>query len=375
MKRIAAIFVCLLFLASALGTSAVVLAGKPDKCEPWPECKDGGEEPPPEGTIFFKYNDGEGVAIWTMNADGSGKAKQVIETCTDFEGEGFPEEEFGIPSRVKHGDHHWYLRFCGIYDSEGNATTYPDGMGRREIFAVKDDNSVTVQLTSDATLASRQLTAPLPVWGIGDNSISWGAKRWIEGEQYPTDFGIYTADLEWDDSGDLVGLGGAISRIWDTGYWYNENKDHYLVDMKTSHDWAPDETKIVYTSFTGEMYVGDVASGAKSHLRSGWQPQWSPDGSKIAFEAVFNIWTINPDGTGEQLIVERKTGGGSAEYNEDARWSPDGNYLVYSYEFWHKRGPGESTYSVKRVDANGEHKTNLTNDLDNKLWKGAVAWR
>ncbi len=46
MKKIVAVFVCLLFLASTLGMTAVVLAAPPDKCEPWPECKGGGEDPP-----------------------------------------------------------------------------------------------------------------------------------------------------------------------------------------------------------------------------------------------------------------------------------------------------------------------------------------
>ena len=46
MKKVVAVFVCLLFLASTLGMTAVVLAAPPDKCEPWPECKGGGEEPP-----------------------------------------------------------------------------------------------------------------------------------------------------------------------------------------------------------------------------------------------------------------------------------------------------------------------------------------
>lgn len=45
MRKAFAIFVSLLFLLSMLGVTAVVFAGKPDRCEPWPECKGGGEEP------------------------------------------------------------------------------------------------------------------------------------------------------------------------------------------------------------------------------------------------------------------------------------------------------------------------------------------
>jgi len=52
MKKVVAVFVCLLFLASTLGITAVVLAAPPDKCEPWPECKDGGGKEPPIGTEY-----------------------------------------------------------------------------------------------------------------------------------------------------------------------------------------------------------------------------------------------------------------------------------------------------------------------------------
>ena len=71
MKKAFAVFVCLLFLASTLGITAVVIAPPPDKCEPWPECKGGEEPPPPTGTIYYGDNDGSGYALWKMNADGS----------------------------------------------------------------------------------------------------------------------------------------------------------------------------------------------------------------------------------------------------------------------------------------------------------------
>ena len=76
MRKKTAIIVCLLLTACMLMVSAVVVAKKPPPKPP--------EGPQPTGTIFFRYDDGEGFAVWTMNADGSQKTKQVIESGVDF---------------------------------------------------------------------------------------------------------------------------------------------------------------------------------------------------------------------------------------------------------------------------------------------------
>ena len=74
----------------------------------------------------------------------------------------------------------------------------------RELFAVRDDGTMEVQLTDDPTLANDNYRWD-PVFGIDDVNITFGAKRWIEGEEVPVDFGIYSAPIAYDGDGNIIG--------------------------------------------------------------------------------------------------------------------------------------------------------------------------
>lgn len=361
MKKIAAVFVCLLFLASGLGISAVVLAAPPGACEPWPECKGGGEEPPPPptGTIYFVYNDGSGYAFWTMKADGSEKTELPVVSCDDN-----GHEKFGKLSHIKHGDHYWIVRFCGV---EG---TYPDGGGRRELFAVRDDNAVSLQLTNDPNIQPEWYKRNL-AWSFDDLKISWGAKRWVcDPDCQITEFGIYEATVTYDGNGDIVGLGDPVL-IWDTGYVFFGGK--YAADMQHL-DWSPDGNQIVFMrmSMGLTLHVVNLTTSTEIYLTDGEGPQWSPDGNKIAFSADHDLRTINPDGTGEQILVEDRDSKKWDEENNFPVWSPDSGYLAYRFRK-DSAQPGSGVRDVYRIGADGSGKTCLTKDIDN-IWL-VKGWR
>jgi dipeptidyl aminopeptidase/acylaminoacyl peptidase len=52
-------------------------------------------------------------------------------------------------------------------------------------------------------------------------------------------------------------------------------------------------------------------------------PQWSPDGRRLAFVRDGEIWIIDADGSRETLVVAKPGGG------RDPRWSPDGHRLAF----------------------------------------------
>lgn len=99
-------------------------------------------------------------------------------------------------------------------------------------------------------------------------------------------------------------------------------------------DWSPDGSKIAFTTyrnvtsgfapFNTEIYVMNADGSAQTRLTNSpgedWFPTWSPDGSKIAFstnrDGRYQVYVMNADGTGA-TNVSNSPGG---EFLHD--WQP-----------------------------------------------------
>ena len=79
---------------------------------------------------------------------------------------------------------------------------------------------------------------------------------------------------------------------------------------------------------------------------------WSPKGDKIAFEArdrgVFDIYTINVDGSGLAQCTGRQ-----GSRNDDPSWAADGNHIVFSSN----RAGGRSQIFIMRADGHNARST------------------
>jgi len=108
-------------------------------------------------------------------------------------------------------------------------------------------------------------------------------------------------------------------------------------------DWSPDGTKIAFWSphqeSTAIFTMNPDGSGLKQITPtdeiSGYDPAWSPDGTKIAFErqreraaGVYNnIWVMNAsDGTGQVNLTSNAPG----IFAFAPAWSPDGTKIAFS---------------------------------------------
>jgi uncharacterized repeat protein (TIGR01451 family) len=122
---------------------------------------------------------------------------------------------------------------------------------------------------------------------------------------------------------------------------YTMNLNGTGVTKRTSnstHDfnpaWSPDGSKIAFQSYRSEnqsdIYVMN-ANGTSQTVRASnlaWDgdPTWSPDGTKIAFASTrggqYGIWVMNADGSNLTQLI-------SQLYAENPAWSPDGSMIAY----------------------------------------------
>jgi hypothetical protein len=102
-------------------------------------------------------------------------------------------------------------------------------------------------------------------------------------------------------------------------------------------DWSPDGKKIAFTSVRNgnrpQIFVLDLETyevvGLSDKFGRDFQPDWSSDGSQILFisnrRGPYHIWTMNADGTNQK----RFTTNGSLK-NTFPVWSPDNESIVFS---------------------------------------------
>ena len=132
-------------------------------------------------------------------------------------------------------------------------------------------------------------------------------------------------------------------------------------------DWSPDGSKI---AFAVQALARSVAihvmnpdgSGQRSltpdDLRAGF-PAWSPDGKKLAFASyqTFNIYVANADGSEARPITHAPPGAANVPTNAPA-WSPDGKRILFDtrwggdWDIWVIDADGANQRQLTRVGAN-----------------------
>jgi PKD repeat protein len=68
-------------------------------------------------------------------------------------------------------------------------------------------------------------------------------------------------------------------------------------------------------------------SDLKPLPRSGYRPRWSPDGRKLAFDDIANLYTANADGSDIRQVTQAADG----EQHMGAVWTPDGDKILVDY--------------------------------------------
>ena len=82
-------------------------------------------------------------------------------------------------------------------------------------------------------------------------------------------------------------------------------------------------------------------------------PDWSPDGTKIVYDALAGITVMDADGTNKRLVKNAR--------GLHPTWSPDGKRIA----FIAAKNPGENS-QIYVIDIDGRHRTQLTDDFVRK---------
>jgi Tol biopolymer transport system component len=174
----------------------------------------------------------------------------------------------------------------------------------------------------------------------------------------------------------------------------NNNSDIYLMSARIGGDerrlttqrqvdgyacWSPDSSQLAFVSDRDgnwEIYVmlvpepqAQVNAGGSNVRRltrndaDDWDPDWSPDGTQIAFasrrDGNIEIYVVNADGSDLRRLTDHPADDMSPS------WSPDGTRIAF-----HREEGGHAGIYVMNADGSNLHKlTTDSNNASNPVWR------
>ena len=154
-------------------------------------------------------------------------------------------------------------------------------------------------------------------------------------------------------------------------------------EFRLSSGLALNTGRVVFTSWRDrnhEIYIMDSVGGNRERLThnpaNDTDPDWSPDGTKIAFASAGRdgkrqIYVMNADGSHLKKLADSRD-------NTDPDWSPDGGKIVFTV---HPDRINDWVNHIAVMDADGENRVVLENDASVPSWSpdggkiAFVSWR
>ena len=245
------------------------------------------------------------------------------------------------------------------------------------LYIINSDGTGLIDLTDESTVAY------FPMWSPDGNKIAFEYDRAGEIYTINTD-GTGLRNLTNNPAEDRFPMwspdGNKIAFISDKGgrsgvhIMDSDGNNQINLTRNPGSDygpifWSPDGTRIAFVSdrdyfvsdrdhngWYGEIYVMNSDGSNQTRLTNDpetnkWNPLWSPDGNKIAFQLggydlSSRVYIINSDGTNLRELAR----------GWDPSWSPDGTKIVFV--------SGDiGSLDIYVMNSDGSNQINLTMDL------------
>ena len=129
--------------------------------------------------------------------------------------------------------------------------------------------------------------------------------------------------------------------------------------------WSPDGARMAFASFRNgpsDIYVMDADGSNQVNLSNrpgaAFDPDWSPDGSGIAFSDFYDVYVMDVNGSNQVNLTNRRYSHGCC-IQVPLAWSPDGGKIAFAYSSF----PSERV-DIYVINADGTDQVNLTQNLE-----------
>ena len=320
--------------------------------------------PPPGAKIFFERTGPAGdLDLWVMNADGTSQQNLGINRSSVLQPSWSPDGTriLFMTFRAGGGPGH----AIGVMSSIGSHVTdlRPGELNRA---AWSEDGQIIV---------FSRVSHPIS-GGLQDPQI-WVMNANGSGETMLTDDIVGSYDPAWSPGGSRISFtrGDRINLMNADGGAQRALTNPGPNERDEEARWSPDGHRLAFVRVQtgGSRNLWTINPDGSDPRRltdfdftedgSVQGYSWAPDGSRLTFSSFVDVYTIHPDGSGAANLTNSPF---DAEY--DPSWSPDGGSVLYT-------GAYSNVHDIFVLDVNTHTITNLTNGSESGWNSERAQWQ